>query len=65
MFGSLCFGADDTTKSTGKTLADAIFEAELHTKQEPKHAALSGLTGQDLVLLVQALNSKRVFGIRK
>ena len=48
-----------------KTFADAIFEAEKHSKQEPKFEALSGLSGDDLRLVAEALNPYRVFNIRK
>lgn len=48
-----------------KTFADAIFEAEKHSKKAPKHAALSGLTGQELRLAQEALNPYRVFNIKK
>jgi len=48
-----------------KTFADAIFEAEKHSKTAPKHAALSGLSGHDLKLVHEALNPYRVFNIKK
>lgn len=48
-----------------KTLADALFEAERHTKQQPKYEALSGLTGDDLRLVQEALNPYRVFNVKK
>lgn len=48
-----------------KTFADAIFEAELHSKQAPKHAALSGLTGDDIRLVQEALNPFRVFNVKQ
>ena len=50
---------------TTKTFADAILEAELHSKQAPKHAALSGMAGDDLKLVVEALNPYRVFNVKK
>lgn len=48
-----------------KAFADAIFEAEKHTKHAPKHAALSGLTGDDLKLVQEAVSPYRVFNIKK
>lgn len=48
-----------------KTLADAIFEAELHSKKEPKIAALMGMGSEDLRLVEEALNTYRIFGIKK
>lgn len=48
-----------------KTFADAIFEAELHGKQAPKYAALSGLTGDELRLAQEALNPFRVFNVKQ
>lgn len=48
-----------------KTFADAIFEAEKYSKQEPKHAALSGLVGDDLRLVQEAVNPYRVFNVKK
>lgn len=48
-----------------KRFADAIFEAEKHTKHEQKHAALSGLTGDDLRLVREALNPHRIFNIKE
>lgn len=48
-----------------KTFADAIFEAEKHSKQAPKHAALSGMIGDDLRLVQEALNPFRVFNVKK
>lgn len=50
---------------TSKPLADALFEAELHTKKDPKVAALQGMEGDDLRLVEEALNIYRVFGIKK
>jgi DNA ligase-1 len=46
-----------------KTLADAIFEAQLHPKKDAKRAALAGMEGDDLKLLFQALNPYRVFNV--
>jgi ATP-dependent DNA ligase len=46
-----------------KTLADAIFEAELHPKKDAKHAALTGLGTDDLRLVTEALNPYRVFNV--
>ena len=51
--------------SMAKTFADAIFEAEKHSKQEPKYAALAGLDGDELKLAQEALNPYRVFNIKK
>jgi DNA ligase-1 len=48
-----------------KTLADAIFEAEKHSKHEPKHQALSGLAGEQLRLAMEALNPRRIFNVKK
>jgi DNA ligase-1 len=48
-----------------KTFAEAVFEAEKHSKQEPKFAALSGLQGDELKLVQEALNPYRVFNIKK
>ena len=48
-----------------KTFADAIFEAELHGKQAPKYAALSGLSGDDIRLVQEALSPFRVFNVKK
>ena len=48
-----------------KTFADAILEAEQHSKQAPKFAALAGMTGDDLKLVVEALNPYRVFNVKK
>lgn len=48
-----------------KTFADAIFEAEKHSKHAPKHAALSGLTGDDVKLVQEAVSPYRVFNIKK
>ena len=48
-----------------KTFSDAIFEAELHSKQAPKFAALLGLTGDDLRLAQEALNPFRVFNVKQ
>jgi DNA ligase-1 len=50
---------------TTKTFADAVLEAEQHSKQAPKFAALSGLAGDDLKLVVEALNPYRVFNVKK
>lgn len=44
-----------------KTFADAIFEAEKHSKKDPKVAALSGLEGDQLRLATEALDSYRPF----
>jgi DNA ligase 1 len=46
-----------------KTLADAIFEAEKHSKKDAKRAALSGLTGDQLRLVHEALEPMRVFNV--
>jgi DNA ligase-1 len=50
---------------TTKTFADAILEAEQHSKQAPKFAALAGMAGDDLKLVVEALNPYRVFNVKK
>jgi ATP-dependent DNA ligase len=44
-----------------KLFADAIFEAEKHSKKEPKTAALAGLQGEQLRLATEALDTFRPF----
>jgi len=46
-----------------KRLADAIFEAEKHSKKDAKREALSGMSGDDLLLVREALNPMRVFNV--
>lgn len=46
-----------------KTLADAIFEAEKHSKKDAKQEALRGLSAEDLKLVEAALNPYRVFNV--
>ena len=48
-----------------KTFADAILTAETISTKREKHAALSGLSGEALRLIVEAYDPYRVFNVRK
>lgn len=48
-----------------KSFADAILTAQEFTTDREKHAALSGLGADEQRLVVEALNTYRIFGIKK
>lgn len=48
-----------------KTFTEAISTAEKYTTKKEKHNALSGLTGDHLTLIWEALNPYRVFNVKK